>query len=152
MVPSSSLLLSVKAQTWCSQWTSKSAWGGSFDGVGGAVGSAGWDLVSAAPSLSVTTRRALECPAAAEPCDGFRSLEVVPSPKFHDQLARVPSLSVLRSTKVQRRSWQVTSNSACGGSLGSGAGAVGFAGCERVSAAPSSSVTRSVTPYWPAEA
>src|SRR3954463_8772274 len=105
MVPSSSLLLSVKAQTWCSQWTSKSAWGGSFDGVGGAVGSAGWDLVSAAPSLLVNTRRRLTGPAVALSCVGVRSLEVVAAPNFHDQLARVPSLSVLRSTKVYLRSW-----------------------------------------------
>src|SRR5262245_21016172 len=115
MVPSSSLLWSVNLQFRCLQCTSKSAWGALFASGGGggcgAWGVASRVLLAPAPALSVTVRRTEYCPAVRYECEGFRSVDVPPSPKSQRQLTIVPSSSLLRSVKVHVRLLQCTSNS-----------------------------------------
>ena len=86
------------------------------------------------------------CPGDAYECDGFRWVELAPSPKSHCRVATEPSSSVLRSVKLQRRSSQSMSNSALGASLdGGAAGDVAVTSWEDTSVAPPSSVTVRVT-------
>jgi hypothetical protein len=54
-------------------------------------------------------------PATANRCVGCRSVEVVPSSKFHSQAAIVPSLSLLVSVKATDSPVVRKVNSAAGG-------------------------------------
>src|SRR5512134_666952 len=121
MKPSSSLLLSMKLQVSPLQCTSNSADGGLLEA--GACTSTARVLVSVAPSSSVTRSRTSYRPAAANVCEGFRSVGAAPSSNSQRQATTLPSSSVLRSLNVQLSTRQVNSNSASGGSLaGDGGG------------------------------
>src|SRR6266699_1145903 len=66
------------------------------------------------PPLSVTVRAMAYVPAAAYVCDGFCTVDVLPSPKFQLQLAMVPSASVLVLVRVQASPVQLRVNAAVG--------------------------------------